>query len=562
MSAKASSPGLSVHPSHLKRYFEVLQLLRRYGQSDLIKDVPIVDDPLPHAPPPAESPDAKALVHDLEKMGPAFIKLGQLLSTRGDILPPAFTEALAKLQDNVEPFDFAQVEPIVTVEIGARLSKAFAKFDAQPLAAASLGQVHQAKLRDGREVVVKVQRPGVREAIADDLEVLAELSSFLDAHTEAGKRYQFGKIVEQLRMSLLRELDYRLEAGNLRLMREHLDSFERIIVPEPIDDYSSGRVLTMEKIRGQKVTALSKLAKLDVDGPALAEELFRAYLHQILHMGVFHADPHPGNVFITEDNHIALLDLGMVARIGPKMQDDLIKLLLAISDGHSERAAEIAERMGEPRSNYDTAAFRPRIAALVSEQHTSSLENIQVGTVLMKVVQIASESGLSLPGELTMLGKTLLNLDLVGTTLWPAFNPSDAIRRNVATILHRKTLQSLKPANLLGAALEMKELLERLPARANVILDNLAENKMRLDVRAVNELELITGLQKIANRITLGLLIAGLTVGAALLMRVETGFTIFGYPGLAMLFFLVAALGAIAFAVQIMRSDRKPKREP
>jgi ubiquinone biosynthesis protein len=314
----------------------------------------------------------------------------------------------------------------------------------------------------------------------------------------------------------------------------------------------------MEQIRGQKVTALGKLAKLDLNGPLLAEELFRAYLHQILNVGVFHADPHPGNIFITEDNHIALLDLGMVARVGPQMQDELIKLLLAISDGRSERAAEIAERMGEMRSDYDTATFRPRIAALVSEQHTAALEHLQVGTVMMNVVQIAAESGLNLPGELTMLGKTLLNLDQVGTTLWPAFNPSDAIRRNVATILHRKTLQSLTPANLLGAALEAKELLERLPARANVILDNLAENKMRFDIRAVNEAELINGFQKIANRITLGLLTAGLTVGAALLMRVETGFKIFGYPGLAMVFFLIAAVGAITFAVQILRGDRKP----
>jgi predicted unusual protein kinase regulating ubiquinone biosynthesis (AarF/ABC1/UbiB family) len=560
MSELPSAPGLSLSPSRLKRYYEVVHLLRKYGQSDLIREAPLVDDPLPHAPSPPVPPEAKELVDDLEKLGPTFIKLGQLVSTRSDFLSPAVMEALSRLQDDVAPFPFEKVQAIVEVEIGARISKAFSEFDAEPVAAASIGQVHRAKLRNGQDVVVKVQRPGVREAIADDLEVLAELSGFLDSHTDMGRRYEFGKIIEQLRLSLIRELDYRQEAGNLRLMKTELKRFKKIFIPSPIDDYSSGRVLTMEYVSGQKVTKLSKLARMDLNGPKLAEELFKAYLHQILHVGVFHADPHPGNVFITDDHRVALLDMGMVARVGPRMQDDLIKLLLAISDGHSERAAEIAERMGIPRENYESSAFRTHIAALVSEQHAAGLEHIQVGQVVMRVVKTAAETGLSLPPELTMLGKTLLNLDLVGLTLWPEFNPSDAIRRNVASIMHKKTVDSLKPSNLMGAALEARELLERLPSRVNVILDHLAENKLRLDVRAVNEAEFIFGLQKIANRITLGLLIAASIMGAALLMRVDTGFRILGYPGLAMIFFLAAAAGAVFLAVHIIRSDRTPKR--
>lgn len=560
MSAFPVISGLSTKPSHLIRYYEVLRLLRKYGQSDLVKDVPLVDDPLPHAPPSPISDDALELAADLEKLGPAFIKLGQLLSTRGDLLAPPFTEALARLQDKVEPFGAEPIEAIINVEIGVRISKAFSRFDFEPIAAASLGQVHRAALRDGREVVVKIQRPGIREAIALDLEVLGELSSFLDAHTEMGRRYEFSRIVEQLRSSLIRELDYRQEAANLRFMRENLSEFKMISVPAPIDDYTSGRVLTMEHVTGQKITALSKLARMDINGPELAEELFRAYLHQILNLGVFHADPHPGNVFITDDHTVALLDLGMVARIGPRMQEHLIKLLLAISDGLSERAAEMAERIGTPRSDFQLDEFRSRIAAVVNEQHAAALKQIKVGQMVMTVAQIAAETGLSVPGELTMLGKTLLNLDIIGTTLWAGFNPGEAIRRNVASIMHRKTVQSLSPANLLGTILDAKELFERLPSRMNTILENLSENKLRLDIRAVNELEMISGLQKIANRITLGLLLAGLTVGAALLMRVETGFTILGYPGLAMTFFLLAAVGAIALAIQILRCDLRPKR--
>lgn len=551
---------LSLRPSHIKRYHTLVRLLAKYGLSDLVRNAPLVDDPLPHQPDPAIPAQSTELARDLEALGPAFVKLGQLLSTRADFIAPAYVEALSRLQDHVEPFPYEQVEAIVSVELGARLSKAFTEFDREPLAAASLGQVHRAVLRSGQVVAVKIQRPGARESIAQDLEVFAEVAAFLDAHTELGRKYEFSKIVEQLRISLIRELDYRQEAENLKIMRKQLARFPLLVVPAPVDDYTSGRVLTMEHISGQKVTALSKLVQLELDGPALAEEVFRAYLHQILDAGLFHADPHPGNVFVTTDHRIALLDLGMVARVGPMMQDHLIKLLLAVAEGQSERAAEVAERMGTPRDNFEPADFRLRIGALVSQQFSASLDRIQVGKVVMQVAQISGETGLSVPGELTMLGKALLNLDRVGLALWPEFNPNESIRRNVASIMHRKTLHSLAPANLLGAAMDAKELLEKLPSRTNAILSHLAENRLKLDIRALDSLELISGLQKIANRITLGLIFAGLTVSAALMVRVDTGFKIFGYPGLAFLFFLSAALGAIGVAVQILLHDRKPKK--
>jgi ubiquinone biosynthesis protein len=551
---------LSLRPSHLKRYHTLIRLLAKYGLSDLVKNAPLIDDPLPQQPIQLVPAKATELARDLEVLGPAFIKLGQLLSTRADFIAPVYADALSRLQNQVEPFPFEQVEAIVSVELGVRLSKAFAEFDSTPIAAASLGQVHRAVLRSGQVVAVKVQRPGVRESIAEDLEVFAEVAGFLDAHTELGRRYEFSKIVEQLRISLIHELDYRQEAENLKLMRKQLEEFKLIVIPAPIDHYTSGRVLTMEHINGQKVTSLSGLAQMELDGPTLAEEVFRAYLHQILNVGLFHADPHPGNVFVTNDHKIALLDLGMVARIGPQMQDHLIKLLLAISEGQSERAAEVAERMGTPKDTFKAAAFRERIAALVSEQYSASLNRILVGRVVVQVAQISAETGLSVPGELTMLGKTLLNLDRVGMALWPEFSPNDSIRRNVADIMHRKTLQSLSPANLLGTAMEAKELMERLPSRLNAILTHLAENRLRVDLRAVDEGEFISGLQKIANRITQGLIFAGLTVSAALMMRVDTGFKIFGYSGLAFLFFIIAAIGAIWVAIEIMLHDRRPRK--
>jgi len=550
---------LSLNPKHLKRYKDVAALLIKHGRGDLLKDAPIVDDALDYASTPPVPAEAKELASDLERLGPTYIKLGQLISTRADFIPAAYMEALSRLQSDVEPFPFEEVEAIVVVEIGARISKAFAEFDPKPVAAASLGQVHRAVLRSGQVVAVKVQRPGVRETVADDLQAMAEIAEFLDAHTEIGRQFEFAKMIEELRKSLLRELDYRLEAANLRLMKEKLKGFERLIIPAPIDDYSTGRVLTMEHISGRKITKLSPLARIELDGAALAEELFHAYLEQILVIGVFHADPHPGNVFITDDHRIALLDLGMVARIGPGMQEQLLKLLVAISEGQSDRAAEVSEKIGTAKEGFDQTQFRRRISELVGQQQSATIGHMQVGKVVMDVTQIAGETGLSVPGELTMLGKTLLNLDLVGRTLCPEFDPNAAIRKNAAEIMHQRTMKSLSPGNLLAGMIEAKEFIEKLPGRLNELLELVSTNKLKITVDAIDENLLMSGLQKIANRITLGLILAALIVGASMLMRIETSFRIFGYPGLATLFFLGASAGGVALALQILRSDRPSK---
>ncbi|SKA82158.1 Predicted unusual protein kinase regulating ubiquinone biosynthesis, AarF/ABC1/UbiB family [Prosthecobacter debontii] len=549
---------LSLNPEHLKRYKQVIALMIKHGHGDLVKSAPIVDDPLDFAPPPPVPPGAKELAKDLEALGPTFIKLGQLLSTRGDFVPLSYMEALSMLQDDIQPFAFEKVEAIVNVEIGARLSKAFRSFEPVPMAAASLGQVHYAVLRSGQEVAVKIQRPDVREQVAADLEAISEIAEFLDKHTEVGKRFEFTKIVNELRKAMLRELDYRLEAQTMRLMREKLSEFHRLVIPAPVDDYSTGRVLTMEYIDGTKITKLHPIVRLEVDGTALAEEVFRSYLHQILIVGVFHADPHPGNVFLTADNSkVALLDFGMVARIGPQMQDQLLKLLLAISEGQSDRAAEVAQGMGVEKEHFDEITFRREISELVSQQQGATVRELQVGKIVMNVTQVAARTGLSLPEELTMLGKTLLNLDLVGRTLDPHFDPNESIRRNASQLMEAKTLKSLSLGNLLNSLLDAKELIEKLPSRLNQFLEVVAGNKLKIHLDTIDEKVVMTGLQKVANRITLGLILASLIVGASMLMRVETSFRLFGYPGFAMLLFLLACGGGISLAWQIMKGDMK-----
>jgi ubiquinone biosynthesis protein len=553
---------IPLNTKHLKRYKDIALLLIKHGRSDVVRHAGLQDALDLDALEETTTGQSKAdeLAQDLEKMGPTFIKLGQLLSTRADFLPPAYIHALTRLQDKIDPFPFEQVKAIVSGELGVRISKAFSEFEEKPLATASLGQVHRATMRDGRVVVVKVQRPGIREIIAEDMEALEEIAGFLDKHTQWGKRYEFSKMLEEVRRSLWRELDYRQEARNLSTLGANLLEFPRIIVPTPIEGFTTSRVLTMEYIRGKKVTQLGPLTRLDINGADLAEELFHAYLKQILVDGFFHADPHPGNVFLTDDHRIALFDLGMVGHVTPQLQENLLQLLLAVSDGRGDDVADIAIKIGELREDFSENTFRQSVAALVSEYQGSKMDQIQVGRVVLEITQISGDNGLRVPAELTMLSKTLLNLDLVGQTLDPKFNPNASIRRNAEKILQQHVWKAFSPTNLFGSLLEMKDLAVRLPSRLNRILDAIARNELKIKVDTIDEHVIIEGLQKIANRITLGLLLAALIVGAALLMRVETSFHIFGYPGFAILCFLGAGGGSLFLIIRILMHDRPSKK--
>ena len=552
--------GISLKPQHLKRYQQIAWLLAKYGRSDLVKETGLTETlEAEQRATPKEAAKADELAADLEKLGPTFVKLGQLLSTRVELLPQAYLQALERLQDKVEPFGSDEVEKIVSSELGARMSKAFLDFSQEPIASASLGQVHLARLRDGRPVAIKVQRPNVREAMVDDLEALEDIAEFLDKHTEVGKRYEFTKMLDQFRKSLMRELDYRQEMQNLIRLGDILRDYEKIVVPQPVPDYSAARVLTMEYVPGKKITDMSPLARMEFDGAALAEDLFRAYLEQILVHGFFHADPHPGNVFLTEDYRVALLDLGMVGQIMPRMQEDLLQLLLAVSEGHGEEAAQTAIKIGEETDHFDEPEFKTRIADIVATQKSATVSQMEVGRIVLELTQIAAQTGIRVPPELSLLGKTLLNLDQVGRALEPEFDPNASIRRNAAEILRRRLLKSLSPGNLFSGVLELKDLVQRLPARLNKFMDAVANNELKVTVDAIDEERLMVGFQKVANRITVGLVVAALIVGAALLMRVDTTFRIWGYPGLAILFFLAAAGCGVALLINIVFYDKSDK---
>lgn len=552
---------LSLKPDHLKRYKDCALLLFRYGRGDLARRAGLAellpeedgDDSMPALA-------AAGLADEFERLGPTYIKLGQVLSTRPDILPPAYAESLERLQNECEPFPYAEAERILAEELGVRLSKVFRDIRAEPVAAASLSQVHHATLRDGREVALKIQRPGIRNQVIGDLDALSEITSLLQGHTEFGRRFDIAALFAEFRKSMLRELDFRQEAMHLVTIARNLRDIPEIVIPQPVLDYSTSRLLTMDFLSGSKITAISPLLKTELDGERLVDALFRAYLRQMLRDGLFHADPHPGNVLLI-GRRIGMIDLGMVAQVPPGLQDRLLQLLLAIGDGRSEDAVRTLLLLADCGDETNRKGFERAVGDLVRQNQELSQRQPQVGRTVLMLLKAGAENGVRLPPEMAMIGKTLLNLDRIGQTLAPRFDPNAAIRRHSADITEQQFTRDFSIGSIFSGMVELKNFVQHLPGRVNRILDRLADNEFRVRVDAIDEAGLMEGMQKVANRITVGLVLAALIVGAALLMHIETPFQIFGYPGLAIVLFIAAAAGGIALVMVILLNDIKAKRK-
>lgn len=541
---------------YLSRYKDLAWLFIKYGRSDIVKKMGV------ETPDIAEQDKSTGLelTEDLQKLGPTFIKLGQFLSTQVDFLPESFQDALEKLQDQVDPFPYDVVKKIFFDEFGVEIKDAFLEFNKVPIAGASLSQVHQAVLHSGRTVAVKIQRPNIQEKILDDLDMLQELAEFLDKNELFGKNIYWGDRIKALRTSLLNELDFRKEAHNLQIFSNNLKEFELIVVPLPVEDYTSMRVLTMEYISSRKITTLHPLIKMDVPVEELATELLKAYLKQIFIDGFVHIDPHPGNIYLTDTNQIALLDLGMVERLTPQFQLDLLKLLFAISESRGEEIAEIIVKLSHQEKDFSHYQLQEDIANLVVQQRDLNWEEISLGKMLLKIAKQASLQGLQMPPKFNTLGKALLNLDKIVRVLAPSFEPQPFIKDNISALLREKMQIYLTEANISKIILDISDVVINLPRKLSSFIELISKKEWKPRIQILDEQYLMKGFEKVANRIAFGLVLAALIIGAALLMRVDTTFTIFGYPGLAILLFLGASIGGILFLLNILLNDEKKKK--
>lgn len=591
-------------PKHLPRLTAIVGLFTNYGLRDFAKRQGLLN--LDGAGSGGEgegdgdgAAKAKAFRKRLVELGPAYIKLGQVLSTRPDLLPRPYIDELEHLQDDVPPMPFEQVETTLEEELRARISKLFQSFEQEPLGSASLGQVHAAILRDGRSVVVKVQRPNLREQLAEEIEFFRALATFLAQHTSAGDRVDLIGVVQQLERALVDELDYRTEARNAASFRKALATFPHILIPRVIDAYTTHKVLTTERIKGVKIDSIPPIARIEYDFSDLADEFAQAYLHQITDSGHFHADPHPGNVFIVlpgpenprtpaeaaaddrrqvvrkgatalveseneakalavaapprDDPKLALIDFGMTAHLTGTMRDLVVRLLLAMAENNGDAAAQTLIEMGEAPKDFDRAAYIRDVSALVAKHANQTVEDTPAGIVLYEMITIAFREGLKLPAELTLLAKALFNLDAVSRSLDPNFNPSESIREYTSEIANKRAKRDLSPSRLFQMAAETSDLLRALPHRLDLFTQKLVADDFAVRVDTPQLGSLLLGLEKVANRIFTGLVLGGLLVASGLLMAYQRRLGIVG--------FLIAGVVGLWMVATILISDRRSRKQ-
>jgi predicted unusual protein kinase regulating ubiquinone biosynthesis (AarF/ABC1/UbiB family) len=357
---------------------------------------------------------------------------------------------------------------------------------------------------------------------------------------------------------LLAELDFRMEARNMDTFRRNLAEFTDIYIPTVIHDFTTERVLTAEFIRGHKVSKLTPLALVDHDYSQLAGSLTRAYLKQVCVDGLWHSDPHPGNVFVHE-GMLILLDFGMVSRIGLELQDQIIKLLLSVSENRGRDAAEVCIDIGTPGETFFREKFVRDITDMVTTYYDIDLRQANTGRMIFLLINVANSNDLLLPGELAILAKTLLHLDGITKKLDPEFSPPDTIRDYAQSLITQKIAQKFHPRNLYAPLLDFNELIIELPKRTRELLDQAATGRATVNLKLTQADDLIAGLQRIANRIAVGLVIAALIVGSSLMLRVPSTFSILGYPALAVLGYLAASALGFYLVIGSFVADKRDR---
>jgi predicted unusual protein kinase regulating ubiquinone biosynthesis (AarF/ABC1/UbiB family) len=544
----------------LARTAQILRFLLKYRSAGVFTGLDLDAASIDPGALPESDGRPEQFVDDLEALGPTFVKIGQALSTRPDMVPAPYLAALERMQDNVAPLPYETIRAVVEDALGVRISKAFSSFDEVPLGGASLAQVHRATLRDGRAVAVKVQRPDIIDAIHTDLDALAGLAGRADRLTDLGRRVHFADWVHEFRKTLLAELDYRSEAENLERFGEHFLEYPELYVPAPVWDLTRRNVLTMELVAGTKVTALSGLRRTEQRMDNLASALMRGYLDQVFVHGEIHADPHPGNLLVTDDGRLALFDLGMVAHVPPKQRERLLKLLFAAVDGRGEEVANEEIAMGTRLEDFDEERFTREVGQMVARYaaHSGS-QGMSEGRLMLELVRLATACCLRMPPEMSLLGKTLLNLEQVAHALDPELDVKSVVEDHLEHVMRGRLRKSFSPANLASEMMEVQTLLREAPRKVTDILCLLAENRLQVRMTGLEESHLMESLQKIANRVSAGVITASLILASALMMRIDTDTRLFGYPAIALVLFLIGAGLGIAIVLSALLGDRKAK---
>ena len=503
----------------IKRAVELALVARRTRLLRVLREVGVVGGK------PATREGAVRFREALEELGTTFVKLGQLLSSRPDLLPDVYIDELGKLVDDVPPLPFAPLRQAIAEDIGL---EHFAAIDEEPLASASVGQIHAALLKSGRQVVVKVRRPGIVEQVALDLELLRKTASIAEKHSGTARLLQLNALADDLEQHLNGELDFLEEAHNAALIRDVIDEYrDDLFIPEVIHPHVTDRVLVMERIDGVKV---EDAQGLDAERAAeLARTFFRAYIRQITVKGLYHADPHLGNVLLTTDGRLALLDFGLIGRLDDDTRTSLALLLLAIAQNRADDVADLIVSLSLTTTESDEAGFVHELRRTLPRYQWRPLSGIKTGEGLADLQRLSLQHGIALPTSFALVGKTLSQAETIARTLDPALDPVELIRSEGWTVMEQEVERRLAPNQLLAFGFTQLQPLLRLPRRLAQLTQKLESGTLKIGIAPVQLGDFERLLRSAANRIGSAMIISALLIASALMARVNHTLSVVGF---------------------------------
>lgn len=516
------------------------------GLGDL---VPFERGWLGHPPREIAYSAAEHLRMALGELGTTFIKLGQALSTRPDFVPPAYVTELSKLQDAAPPVPFEEIYQVICAELGQPPEKVFSEFDTNPLASASIGQAHAARLLSGEPVIVKVRRPGVVELVEEDLEILGEMAAWSTHHTHFGQIYDLPSLVDEFAYTLRNELDYLREAQNALRFLHNFQGDPTIYIPQVYREFSTGSVLTIQKVSGVKVDDLAGLEAAGISRHAVAENSVHLMLREVFEFGFFHADPHPGNFFVQPDESIALIDFGMVGNLSDELQERLLRIGLAVAQRDTETLVDELFTLGVARTRASQINLSRDLDHLISQFSGKSIRDLAASRVTEEVMNIVRRHRLQLPSDLLMLFRVVAMSELLGARLDPEFRLFEFATPYLRRFWQDRRSPQAVVRRVGRAALEAAELGLELPRHTSRLIKRLERGEIEFGVNHRGLRELEHQLQRMVNRLALSILLAAIILSLGLLMLV---FHPAGWENYAGWVFGLAFLLALGFAALLM----------
>ncbi|WP_347491439.1 AarF/UbiB family protein [Desulfoscipio sp. XC116] len=541
---------------HFRRYREIANVLVKHGFGFLLNSLGLAE----FSPPRRLSAEEKNAPEEtiairmrmvLEELGPTFIKLGQLLSTRSDIFTAAYIKELEKLQDKVPPVPFADISELLELELGQTQSQIFSHFNPMPLAAASIGQVHEARLINGRRVAVKVQRPGIRANVEVDMEILYDLAGLAERHTVWGKIYKFTEMVEEFEHILQEELDFMLEARHAETLARNFAGEQYIVIPAIYWDYTTKRVLTMEFINGIKITDNSKLAAAGYDMTEIARRLVETMLKQILMDGFFHADPHPGNVLALPGGRLAFLDFGMMGYLEQELRDKVIKLVFGLINKNSTEILRAVMSLEALPVHVNMYQLRRDIEHLREKYYQIPLGQVSAAESLGDIMNLAYRHRIRVPIELNMMIKALIITEGIAARLDPRISIVQVIEPLGQKLLRRRFSPESIRKLFWDNINDYHILFTRLPGQLGRIIELLTGGEIKVKTENPDLGRALIKLNTMVNRLVYSIIVGAMVISSSWLIRERI--TFWGVP-LAEMGFVFAGLLGFWLLAMIIRS--------